>query len=406
MENISHALIGLAVGELTHRIFPPEKDEGDQRLRRRVFLTSSALAGNFPDLDIILTPLLSEPLGYLLHHRGHTHTFLYSLPQAAVLGAILALFWPNARRLLKRSAFALRGFLLLLVLGFGLHMGLDSLNSYGIHPFYPFDPDWYFGDSVFIVEPVFWFIFGAPLAMGMVKKWKRGFAWTLLILSVGGFAYGNFLPWYSVGILIAAGVFLSFLKPRHSLIGAFVLCAFYIGSLSVLSMAARDRLRHEFKDPIYSGFAFNDASLSAFPANPVCWMFVAIESNEKEGVYRIQKGALSLAPSLVSVNDCPGAFLGGAKIANSTVVKDLTIASSKLYSLPYLRQKYSSDCFFQAWMRFARVPALNGANAWDARFQRGGNIEENFSYLNMDSNPESCPEGVPPWGVPRKDLIE
>jgi sec-independent protein translocase protein TatC len=47
------------------------------------------LAGNFPDLDLVLTPLLPAPLGYLLHHRGHTHTVLYALPQMLLLAALM-----------------------------------------------------------------------------------------------------------------------------------------------------------------------------------------------------------------------------------------------------------------------------------------------------------------------------
>ena len=51
-------------------------------------LATCALAGNFPDLDLVLTPLLPAPLGYLLHHRGHTHTVLYAFPQAMLLAAL------------------------------------------------------------------------------------------------------------------------------------------------------------------------------------------------------------------------------------------------------------------------------------------------------------------------------
>ncbi|WP_370466973.1 metal-dependent hydrolase, partial [Salmonella enterica] len=37
-----------------------------------------------------------------------------------------------------------------------LHIALDFTNSYGVHPFWPFDNRWYYGDAVFIVEPLFW----------------------------------------------------------------------------------------------------------------------------------------------------------------------------------------------------------------------------------------------------------
>ena len=50
----------------------------------RLPLVSRPLSGN-DDLDLVLTALAPAPLGYLLHHRGHTHTLLYVLPQALTL---------------------------------------------------------------------------------------------------------------------------------------------------------------------------------------------------------------------------------------------------------------------------------------------------------------------------------
>ena len=101
MDNLTHSLVGLALGELTHRLLPsaadPARGEVDASVRRRLLLTGAALASSFPDLDLVLTGLAPAPLGYLLHHRGHTHTLLYALPQALLLLAMLWLCWPAAR---------------------------------------------------------------------------------------------------------------------------------------------------------------------------------------------------------------------------------------------------------------------------------------------------------------------
>ena len=90
MDNMTHSLVGLALGELVDRALPAPADPSRGRLRRRLLLATGLLASNFPDLDLVLTPLLPAPLGYLIHHRGHTHTLLYALPQVALL---LALLW-------------------------------------------------------------------------------------------------------------------------------------------------------------------------------------------------------------------------------------------------------------------------------------------------------------------------
>jgi inner membrane protein len=54
---------------------------------------------------------------------------------------------------------------------------MDSLNVYGVHPLWPFDPNWYYGDLVFIVEPVFWIGFGVPLAALVRRPACAGCGW-------------------------------------------------------------------------------------------------------------------------------------------------------------------------------------------------------------------------------------
>ncbi|MEK7354805.1 MAG: metal-dependent hydrolase, partial [Bdellovibrionota bacterium] len=156
MDNVTHTLVGLAAGELIHRSLPAETNDTDRSIRRRLLLIACAVASNFPDLDLVLSPLLPPPLGYLLHHRGHTHTILYSLPQAFMMIAFIWFGWRNARELLRRSQAARTGLLIATLLGFTLHLSMDFLNSYGIHPFHPFDSRWFYGDMIFIIEPLFW----------------------------------------------------------------------------------------------------------------------------------------------------------------------------------------------------------------------------------------------------------
>src|SRR5689334_5637025 len=123
MDNLSHSVAGLLAGEILHRALPAETEPALEQSRHRLLLISCSLASNFPDLDLIYASLLPAPLGYLLHHRGHTRTILYAFPQALLLALLTWLCWPAARRLLRGSATARLGWVLALVTGFALHLG-------------------------------------------------------------------------------------------------------------------------------------------------------------------------------------------------------------------------------------------------------------------------------------------
>jgi len=67
--------------------------------------------------------------------------------------AAIWLLWPAARKLLHTSGAARLGLFATTVLGLILHLSMDAMNVYGVHPFAPFDPRWFYGDMIFIVEP-------------------------------------------------------------------------------------------------------------------------------------------------------------------------------------------------------------------------------------------------------------
>jgi inner membrane protein len=406
MDNLSHSAAGLLAGELLHRCLPSEADADRHGLRRSLMLTTCALAGNFPDLDLVLTPLLPAPLGYLLHHRGHTHTMLYALPQALLLAALLYLLWPSARRLLRESGSARTGFGLALLAGFGLHLAMDYLNSYGIHPFHPFNPDWFYGDMVFILEPVFWVAFGIPMVM--MLRWLP-LRWLLLVAlpaAIFFFTWRGFLAWQSLAALLAIGLLLALIARRERLpmlALPVIAAAFGLAFVAIQSMAsgqARGVVATDLRarDPKAQ---LLDVALSPFPANPVCWNFVAVEGRTDTGQYRISRGVLSLAPSALPVSACPPAFLEQAVPPGPQPVAML---SQQAYSLERLRRLAADDCYFRDWLRFARIPALAQDTASDARF--ASSPRGNFTTLPLvEPAGRACLAGVPQWAMPRADLL-
>jgi inner membrane protein len=170
----------------------------------------------------------------------------------------------------------MRGGLLAAVAGgLLLHIGMDYLNVYGVHPFYPFDNRWLYGDLVFIVEPAFWVAFGVPLAIlaGRRARWL----WLgLLALVLGGFMLRDYVEWWSLAGLAAGGLLLAVVqacatgRSRRGLAAGWALLGVFLGSQLVAERAARALVMQQAGDG-----RLVDVALSAFPANPVFVRFTA-----------------------------------------------------------------------------------------------------------------------------------
>ena len=405
MDNLTHTVVGLAVGAVIHRSFAAEPTAPRQQTRHRLLLTAAAAASNFPDLDLFLVKLLPAPLGYLLHHRGHTHTLLLEIPQALLLCALLWLLWPNARALLKSSAGACRALVLAVVAGFLLHIGMDFMNSYGVHPFYPFDMRWFYGDLVFIIEPVFWVGAGIPLIMTIRRPWLR-WAWVaiLALVLIACMPLG-YLHEASLGLLAAIGLLAGLASKvrggatRAGFAVGLAMCLAFIGVQALGASTARGLLNDELALRAPSS-RLVDAALTGYPANPLCWNFAAIERDPARDDYHVRRGVLSLAPGLMPVTSCPTGLTGHVYAAPGATI---ALLSDNAGSLQALRTRAATDCWLQAWLRFSRTPILNGAVASDLRFSTG--LAPNFSTIDLDAG-KGCPAPVPPWGMPRADLLE
>jgi inner membrane protein len=63
------------------------------------------------------------------------------------------------------------------------HPLLDYMNTYGVRPFLPFDGSWFYGDTLFVIDPLFDFALASALATGhLVKNYRRHFAIAGLVL--------------------------------------------------------------------------------------------------------------------------------------------------------------------------------------------------------------------------------
>jgi inner membrane protein len=167
MEPVTHLLTAACIGRAGFN-------------RKTAYATLVAvLTAEAPDIDVLWS--FGGPVEELKHHRGITHTLLGAPLVAATVVGMFWLFerWFTARHLRKLKAIAhdakeppaLRqpihwGWLYLTALLSALsHLLLDWTNNYGLRPFYPFNPRWYAGSFVFIVEPVLWVLLGSALVI-------------------------------------------------------------------------------------------------------------------------------------------------------------------------------------------------------------------------------------------------
>lgn len=406
MDNLSHALAGLAAGELVHRMLPREDTAERHSTRHRLLLVTAAVAGNFPDLDLVLTPLLPAPLGYLLHHRGHTHTLLYAIPQMLLLATAILLLWAGARKLLRTSGPARAGFLLALLMGFGLHLAMDYLNSYGLHPFHPFDARWLYGDMVFILEPVFWIALGAPLAMTISSLRWRAICSVLLLAVPLYFTLKGYLSWYALGGLYLAAFFAAAVQigagrnGYRGIVAGAAMVGVFLGVQAAASQRAGDIVRTTMTSGSDSGVV-HDVALTAFPSHPFCWAFAAIGSNESRDAYRLTRGVVSLLPAQLPASACPRALNTEVQIADP---RQIVFVDQTVGRLSTLRATRAQNCLFDAWLRFARMPLLEDGRATDVRFR--SSVRGNFTTMELaDAHASECPAGVPQWAYPRADLL-
>ncbi|MFN0178187.1 MAG: metal-dependent hydrolase [Gemmatimonadales bacterium] len=149
MDPICHTLVGAA---LAH--------SGLRRWSARATATL-VIAANLPDVDIVAIALGRN----LELRRGLTH----GVPALAVWPFVLAtiMVWWHRRRPSAEPArfWPLAG---LAAIGVVSHSFLDFLNNYGMRWLMPVADRWFYGDSLFIVDPWLYLMLGA----GAFLSWR------------------------------------------------------------------------------------------------------------------------------------------------------------------------------------------------------------------------------------------
>ena len=152
MDPLAHSLLGAALART--------RLGRDRPLAMPVLV----IAANAPDIDIVAYFWSSDAaLGF---RRGLTHgpIGLAILPLlVAWMVWVLGKRWREPPGAIARAGFA--PLVALSYLAMLTHPVLDWLNTYGVRFLYPFDRRWFYGDTLFIVDPWVWLVLGAGVAL-------------------------------------------------------------------------------------------------------------------------------------------------------------------------------------------------------------------------------------------------
>ncbi len=167
MDNITHSLVGALIGQTG--------------LKKKTGLAMPALiiGANLPDVDAACFFWLegAEHLGF---RRGITH----GPPALVLLPLILAgLLWgfdrwqaSRGKRPEGRLPVSFKWLYILGFIGALSHPLLDWLNVYGIRFFEPFSSQWYYGDTLFIIDVWLWALMGFATWFSLRRE-KNGGEW-------------------------------------------------------------------------------------------------------------------------------------------------------------------------------------------------------------------------------------
>ncbi|MBC7386204.1 MAG: metal-dependent hydrolase [Cryobacterium sp.] len=390
MDNISHTLIGVGF----YRMLP-------KKYRKPESFWASTVGNNIPDSDVLQRFFPGgDDLDYIVHHRGYTHSFLFALPLGLAVGMVV-------NRIFRKPAGSRLGIFVGMFAAI-LHILADFMNDYGIHPLTPFFNRWYYGDSVFIVEPLLWVALIPVAILTVHRKWAKT-SWA--IIGAGLFITLWFIPGLNRPFILllttaAAGLVLLILKTGKEWIGitsAVLTVLVFLGA----SSTARGLVTESWEHARLLDERLLDVTSTPAPGNPICWKSWIRTENEKYFVSRLAH--VSLFPRIVPVGTClafdvlPGKALLSPNLLPSSY-RVHWVAQSDL-SRELHGELLSKSCRYRKFLNFVRIPyvlplgkdgEVVGFVAGDLRYDRGrepGFADFSFTYSDV------C-EGSTEWWEP------
>jgi inner membrane protein len=433
MDNVTHTMIGLIAGEAAFEHSRREDrnagapSELPARVRRTALIAVAIAGSNLPDMDLLWSFRggSANHLTYMLEHRGYTHTILGCAALALLLYAC-AEIWLRRRRF-ELSALDRALLLGTAIVTTALHLAMDYLNSYGVHPFWPADNRWRYGDSVFIVEPLYW-LAAAPLFWRLESRLSRVLYLAAIAAVVAVGLATQFLSAASCAVVAIGTGALVMMRRRMPAAAASRLSVGLALCVTLVFVTAGQIAAHRAMRLTTSLFPANRADagraldhvLTPMPANPLCWDLWLL--GEKGNRYIARRAVLSIVPAMESARACPvslGAHTATLAPVSGEDSEGIRWLGEYQIAVPELLHYATVTCDANAFMQFARAPFAHAGPEvllGDLRFDHGkerGSFEiraehpRTVSPAAENDEPPShlnCPRAAP-WIAPRADLL-
>lgn len=262
MDPVAHTLVGAALAETG--------------LRKKTPLATATLVlgANAPDIDFFVSVLGRDASLYF--RRGHTHGVIAMVFLPIALLAVMLAWDRFVRRRRRPDAPPARAgpLLLLSFVSVWSHPALDWLNTYGVRLLMPFDGTWFYGDSIFILDPWMWLLAAAPVVLARsagkpsIAAWiVLGCATTALVTIVDLVPWGAKVAWIA-GLATIVGLRVSG-RMREHIPAVAMICVtvlvLYIGAMLAGSHIARADVDSWLSD---QGIDAGELASGPAPADP------------------------------------------------------------------------------------------------------------------------------------------
>lgn len=366
MDPLAHTLVGAAFAETG--------------LRRKTALATPTLiiGANLPDIDALVTFGGSD--ASLLFRRGITHGVLALVVMPWLLaGAMLLFDGARRRRNPDRPPLHFGWLLGLAYLGVLSHPLLDWLNTYGVRLLKPFSERWFYGDTLFIIDPWMWLLAGCAVVLARSRTRRSVGAWIVLGLATTALVLlSGVAPWPAMVLWCVAVIGIAFargwggpeLPTARVARTALAVLGVYIVFMFVGSRVAEARA---VELASAEGIAVEDVMAGPLPARPLRRDVVVIAPDRYHFYELSWLGGQSWTPAQPSM----------PRLDRSDPIVAAALAS------PAVRG-------FENWMRYpsARVEGLpDGYRVvlYDVRYSRGDDVDTGIGRVEVELDQQLRP---------------